>query len=143
MTKEKKKLGLNNMRLNPGSPEDAEKFSEIVYRRGGTRRGPRGVMYTDKGVNSKEELKYFLDRGWYSTINEACFGSPESEAELLERENAKLQEKLDKRESAKNAKARNEALKKKLEEADKEPQEDPVEPAKKKPGPKPKQPVQA
>lgn len=114
MTETKEKLGINADQTNPGDPEDAKKFSEIVYRRGGQHRGPSGSKYSSKGVKSKEELEYLLENGWYRTLKEAIYGAPESEAEKLERENAKLAEQLDKEESLVNAKKRNEELKKKL-----------------------------
>lgn len=71
MSKEKKERGLNADQTNPGSPEDAKKFSEMVYQAGGIHRGPRGKMYSFRGVSSKEELEEALSEGWFLTLGEA------------------------------------------------------------------------
>lgn len=70
MTPEKKKLGLNADSTNPGDPADAEKFSEIVYKRGGPFRD-RGRPYSYRGVTSEEDYERLLSDGWSKTKAEA------------------------------------------------------------------------
>lgn len=70
MTPEKKKRGLNADQTNPGDPRDAEKFGEIVYKKGGQFRD-RGRPYSYRGVTSVEEYERLLAEGWSKTLAEA------------------------------------------------------------------------
>lgn len=91
MSDEKKALGLTKDQLNPGSPEDNEKYSEIVYKKGGPYRWPKGGTYQVRGVSSEQELEEALDSGWFRTAAEAIKGG-NSEAEDIRAELKKMRE---------------------------------------------------
>lgn len=89
MSKEKEALGLTKDQLNPGTPEDNAKYSEIVYRSGGKYRGSNGGSYSCKGVSSEGELSEALAAGWFATPGEALKTVP-TEAEDIRAELKKL-----------------------------------------------------
>ncbi len=79
MTPEKEALGINADQTNPGDPADAEKFSEILYRKGGVHRGPKGTKYSYIGANSEAEVKRLKKQGWCLSFEEAVFGKLEED----------------------------------------------------------------
>lgn len=91
MSKEKEALGLTKDQLNPGAPEDASKYSEIMYRSGGAYRFPKGGTYSCRGVSSENELAEALESGWFRTPEEAIKGGT-SEAESMRAELKKMRE---------------------------------------------------
>ncbi len=92
MSDEKLALGLTRFQLNPGTPEDNAKYSEIVYRSGGKYRGGAdGGSYSCKGVSSEDELEEALEAGWFRTPGEALKTVP-TEAEDIRAELKKLKD---------------------------------------------------
>lgn len=91
MSKEKEALGLTKDQLNPGAPEDAAKYSEIVYRNGGAYRFPKGGTFSCRGVTSEQELAEALESGWFRTPEEAIKGGT-SEADEIRAELKKMRE---------------------------------------------------
>ena len=83
MSETKEELGITANQLNPGTPEDNEKYSEIVYRSGGNYRAADGRTYECRGTSSEEETKRLLKSGWSATSGEATSTVPTKAEEVL------------------------------------------------------------